>query len=220
MRARATRTASVALAVATSLTMTTGAGATGDVTARSTSPTVVKEVSPVDADGVLKPRYEVADRYGGARCQRGSALTGTAYRCHTSQSPQGVLDPCWVTTTSDYVICLDVPWRKHKVNRLHVTSGYDDADGFRHQRWPWGLRPAIHRRCLLHPSAVEYAGGRPIHYYCNKHTVLAGRLDRSGARWRMHAYRNTTPHSVQPTYMALGWVRIVTAWRGEPSRTD
>jgi hypothetical protein len=181
--------------------------------------TVVKKVSPVDADGVLKPRYEIDHRYGGARCQSGSAMTGTAYRCFTSHSPDGVYDPCWVTSSSDHVICLDVPWRKHRVTQLRVTSGYDDTDGFHRQRWPWGLRVDIHRRCLLHPAAVEYANGRPVHYYCNRHTALAGRLDRSGARWRIHAYRNTTPHGVQATYRSLGWVHVVTAWRGEPSRT-
>ena len=199
------------LAVLAAVTMTTNAfGATA---------TVVKKVSPVDADGALKSRYEVAHRYGGARCQSGSAMTGTAYRCFTSRSPQGVYDPCWVTSSTDRVICLDVPWRKHKVTELHVTSGYDDAEGFHRQRWPWGLRPEIHRRCLLHPAAVESAHGRPIHYYCNRHTALAGRLDRSGARWRIHAYRNTTPHAVQPTYKSLGWVRVVVAWYGDPSRT-
>src|SRR3954471_7234703 len=121
MRPRALATA--ALAVAASLVVTTAAGAAGERgDRRASSPTVGKEVSPVDADGVLKPRYDIAHRYGGARCQRGSAMTGTAYRCHTSRSPQGVYDPCWVATSSDHVICLDVPWRRHEVTQLHVTS--------------------------------------------------------------------------------------------------
>lgn len=212
------------LAVASVVATTAAAGAEPTpvpaVHRVATAPTVVRHISPVDADGVLKPRYEVAHHYGAARCQSRSAMTGTAYRCFTSRSPQGVYDPCWVTTSSAAVICLDVPWRRHEVTRLKVTSGYDDTDGFVHRRWPWGLRVDIHRRCLLHPSAVEYANGRPIHYYCNKHTALAGRLGRSGTTWRMRAYRNTTPHGIQATYRAIGWVHVVTAWYGERSRTD
>jgi hypothetical protein len=212
------------LALTTVAAMTPSAGAVPavDATAHGVAlpPTVVRYVSPVDADGVLKRRYDVTRHYGDARCQSGSAMTGTAYRCYTSRSPQGVYDPCWVTSNSERVICLDVPWRRHKVTRLSVTSGYDDADGFHHQRWPWGLQVGHHRRCLLHPSAVEYAHGRPVHYYCNKHVALAGRLGRNGARWRMRAYRNTTPHGIQATYVAIGWVQVRTAWYGERSRTD
>jgi len=204
-----------ALAVALgSMTIATGAAATGS----ATPVTVIRHVSPVDADGVLQDRYDIAHRYGGARCQRGSAMTGTAYRCSSAQSPQGIYDPCWVTTTNDKVVCLDVPWRRHKVVQLNVTEGYDDVGGFGHVGLPWGLRVDIHRRCLLHPAAVESAHGLPVHYYCNKHVALAGALDRSGHRWRVRAFRNLTPHGVQATYKALGWVHVVTAWRGEPSR--
>ena len=187
--------------------------------ATSASPTVVRQVSPVDANGVLKPAYEIKHTYSGARCQSGSSMTGTAYRCYTSQAPQGVLDPCWVTDTSERVICLSVPWRKKNAVALRVTDGYDESDGFHHQSRPWGVRVDIPRRCLLHPAAVEYAQGHAIHYYCNKHTALAGPLDRSGSRWRIRAYRNTTPHAVQPTYKSLGWAHVLTAWFGERSRT-
>jgi hypothetical protein len=200
------------------LLITTVVGNTGAASGAAATPTVVRHVSPVDADGVLLDRYEVAHRYGDARCQRGSAMTGTAYRCFTAQSPQGIHDPCWVTTSSDHVICLDVPWRKHKVVQLHVTDGYDDVDGFGRQRRPWGLRVDIDRRCLLHPAAVESTHGFPVHYYCNKHVALAGPIDRSGARWRIRGYVNTTPHGVQSTYQSLGWLHVVTAWRGKQSR--
>lgn len=188
--------------------------------AATSTPTVVRHVSPVDASGALKPAYEIKHHYSGARCQSGSAMTGAAYRCFTPRAPQGVLDPCWVTESSDYVICLSVPWRKKNAVELHVTDGYDDTDGFFRASRPWGLRLDLPRRCLLHPVAVENAQGRPIHYYCNKHTALAGPLDRSGPRWRVRAYRNTTPHAVQPTYKWIGWAHVVTAWRGEPSRAD
>jgi hypothetical protein len=187
--------------------------------AAASSPTVVRQVSPVDTTGVLKPAYEIKHHYGGARCQSGSAMTGTAYRCFTSRAPQGVFDPCWVTDTSDQVICLTQPWRKKNAVELRVIDGYDDTDGFPHQSWPWGLRVDLPRRCLLHPAAVEYAHGHAIHYYCNKHTALAGPLDRSGSRWRIRAYRNTTPHAVQPSYKRIGWVHVITAWRGGRSRT-
>ena len=181
-------------------------------------PTVVKKVTPVDADGALKPAYVVKHRYPGARCQSGSNMTGTAYRCFTSQAPDGVYDPCWVTDTGEHVICPGMPW-KHKVVQLRVSDGFDNDDGFHKQKWPWGLRLTNDRHCLLSPAAVQFAGGRPIHYYCNKHVALAGHLDRSGARWRIHAYRNTTPHGIQPTYRSLGRLRVVVAWFGEPSRT-
>ena len=188
--------------------------------AATSSPTVVRPVSPVDANGTLKPAYEIKHHYGGARCQSGSAMTGTAYRCFTPRAPQGVFDPCWVTETRDHVICLSVPWRKKNAVELHVTDGYDDTDGFQPASRPWGLRVDLPRRCLLHPVAVENAQGHAIHYYCNKHTALAGPIDRSGPRWRVRAYRNTTPHAVQPTYKWIGWAHVVTAWRGEPARTD
>lgn len=188
--------------------------------AASSSPTVVQQVGPVDSAGVLKPGYEIRHRYGDARCQSGSALTGTAYRCSTARAPQGVFDPCWVTDTSDRVICLTVPWRRHNAVELTVSGGYDDSDGFHHEPRPWGLRVDLPRRCLLHPAAVDYAQGHAVHYYCNKHTVLAGPLDRSGPRWRIRAYLNTTPHGLQATYQRIGWVHALTAWRGERSRTD
>jgi hypothetical protein len=181
--------------------------------------TVIRQVSPVDADGALLPGYTIAHRYSGAGCQRGSALTGTAYRCATSRAPQGVLDPCWVTQTSERVVCLDEPWR-HRVVRLTVDGGYDSKAEFGHQPSPWGVRLASKQRCLLHPASVESVNGRPVRYYCTKRVVLAGRFDRSTRTWRIRAYRNTTPHAEQPTYRSLGRARVVTAWRGSPSRTD
>src|SRR5690242_8328401 len=110
-----------AFTCASVLAMTAGAGA-APVTAPAARavarpPTVVRSVSPVDAAGALKPRYDVKRHYDGARCQSGSAVTGTSYRCYTSRSPQGVYDPCWVTSTSARVICVDVPWRRHKVTQ-------------------------------------------------------------------------------------------------------
>src|SRR3954468_3273995 len=181
--------------------------------------TEISHVSPVDAAGALSPGYTIAHRYRGARCQRGSAMTGTAYRCATSRAPQGVLDPRWVTKSRERVVCLGEPWR-HRVVRLTVDGGYDAKAQFGQQASPWGVQLASKRHCLLHPASVESVNGRPVRYYCTKHVVLAGRFDRSRNAWRVRAYRNTTPHGVQPTYRSLGRARIVTAWRGAPSRTD
>lgn len=183
------------------------------------APTAMRHVSPVDSSGVLADGYHVGRHYGDARCQRGSAMTGSAYRCFTSRSPAGVYDPCWVTADAAQVLCLVRPWVRRAV-QLHVTGGYDDTDGFGKQPRPWAARLSTGERCLLHPAAVESTHGQAIHYYCRHHVALAGAIDRRHPTWRVHAYRNTTPHGVTATYEALGRVAVATVWRGKPSRGD
>jgi hypothetical protein len=187
--------------------------------AEAGSATTIIHVSPVDAAGDLQPSYTVAHHYSGARCQRRSATTGSAYRCFTAQAPDGVYDPCWVTQTNEHVVCLDRPW-KHKVVRLAVTGGYDDSDAFRHQASPWSVQLASGRHCLFVPDSTHSINGRPVRYHCTRHVDLAGRFDRTRKQWRVRAYRDTTPHADDATYQWLGFARVVTAWFGQPSRPD
>jgi hypothetical protein len=184
----------------------------------SQAATAVVQLSPVATDGTLEAGYTVAHHYSGARCQRGSAMTGTAYRCFTPQS-SGVYDPCWVTQSSSYVVCLGRPW-KHGVVQLHVTGGYDDSDPFHHHGTPWGVRLTDGNHCLFEPGSVNSIGGRSLRYYCNHHVVLAGSFDRSHQQWRIRSYRNTTPHATDATYHYEGRARVATAWFGLSSRQD
>jgi hypothetical protein len=182
-------------------------------------PTAIVRVSPVDADGMLKPGYTVAHHYGDARCQRGSATTGSAYRCYTPQSSAGVYDPCWLTETDDNVVCMTRPW-KHRVVGLAVTGGYDDTDPFRASAAPWGVQLASGNHCLFQPGSVHSINGRPLRYYCHHHLVLAGSFDRSHQQWRVRSYRDTTPHAADASYRWHGFARVATAWFGVQSRQD
>ena len=187
-------------------------------TARTPATSVI-QVSPVDAAGSLKPSYPVVHRYSGARCQRGSDMTGTAYRCFTPQAPDGVYDPCWLTQSDAHVVCMGKPW-KHRVVQLGVTGGYDDTDAFDPQTAPWGVRLVSGRHCLFVPDSTHSIRGRPVRYHCTRHVDLAGRFDRSRQQWRVRAYRDTTPHAADATYKWLGFARVATAWFGKPSRQD
>jgi len=180
--------------------------------------TAVVHVSPLNAAGALKAGYSVAHRYDGARCQRGSATIGSAYRCFTPQSAAGVYDPCWVTQTTDKVGCMTQPW-KHRVVRLGVTGGYD-ADPFAHVSTPWGVQLAGGNRCQFVPGSVHSIDGRPLRYYCHHHVVLAGSFDRSRRPWRVRAYVDVTPHAADATYRWHGLARVAKAWFGTPSRQD
>lgn len=195
------------------------AGVTAAALLMPAASTAIVRVSPVDTDGALRPGYTVAHRYDGARCQRGSATTGTAYRCFTPRSPAGVYDPCWVTRTDAKVVCLTRPW-KRRVVQLAVTGGYDDTDPFRRTATPWAVQLASGNHCLFQPGSVHSIGGRPLRYYCRHHVVLAGRFDRSRDRWRIRSYRDTTPHAADATYRWHGFAWVATAWFGLPSRQD
>ena len=194
------------------------AGALAASLVMATPVTAVVRVSPVNADGTLKSGYTVAHQYGGARCQRGSDMTGSAYRCFTPQS-SGVYDPCWITETDDHVVCLGKPW-KHGVVQLTVTGGYDDTDPFRHTSAPWGVRLTDGNHCLYVPDGVNSINGRPLRYYCRHLVALAGSFDRSRQQWRVRAYRDTTPHASHATYRYLGQAKVSTAWFGATSRQD
>jgi hypothetical protein len=185
----------------------------------SSAATDVVRVSPVDDTGALDADYTVAHHYSGARCQRPSAMTGSAYRCSTAQSPAGVHDPCWLMETSEHVVCMGLPW-KHRVVRLEVTGGYDDTEPFAAVAKPWGVRLASGRHCLFVPGSTHSINGRPVRYHCTKHVDLAGRFDRSKPHWRVRAYRDTTPHGVDATYRYLGKARVTRAWFGKPSTSD
>src|SRR4051812_31255734 len=88
----------IALTAAALMTMP-NAGAADGAAARdhrstdATPPTAVVKVSPVDADGVLEPRYDVAHRYGGGRGPRRAARAGTGHPRYTPQPPPRVLHP-------------------------------------------------------------------------------------------------------------------------------
>ena len=180
--------------------------------------TSVRHVSPVNADGTLKSTYSVAHHYDGARCQSGSAMTGSAYRCFTSRSSQ-VYDPCWVTQSSDQVVCLGRPW-KHGVVKLDVTGGYDDTTPFSHPSAPWGVRLTDGNHCLFQPGSVNSVNGRPLRYYCHHNVVLVGSFDRSRQQWKIRSYRDLTPHASNSTYRYEGRAGVSTAWFGADSRQD
>lgn len=185
--------------------------------AAASGATVVVDESPVDAQGQLQPGFHVDHRYGAASCNSGSELTGTAYRCFTSQSRQSIYDPCWVTANDTVVVCQDRPW-EHSLVQLRVTHGYDDSAGFSHVSQPWGIQLARGPRCLHIVGATETLYGHPITYNCTKRTALTNRPDRTHSQWRIRAYR-LVGHGSHRHWRSLGRQPIATAWRGAPSRT-
>jgi len=188
-----------------------------DAAAAQAQPTAVIHVTPVTDSGALKSGYTVAHRYGGARCQSGSAMTGSAYRCFTPRSSASVYDPCWVTQTDDVVVCVTRPWSR-RVVQLAVSGGYDDTDPMRPATAPWGVQLTDGNRCLFQPGSVHSINGRPLRYYCHHHVVLAGQFDRSRPQWRVRSYRNVTPNAADATYRWQGYARVATASVGAPSR--
>ena len=185
--------------------------------AAAAAATTIMHVSPVTDTGALKSGYTVEHHYGGARCQSGSSTVGAAYRCYTPQAPGGVYDPCWVTQTSDAVVCLGRPWARQIV-QLAVTGGYDDTDPFTSARSPWGVQLTDGNRCLFQPDSVNSVNGRSVRYYCHHHIVLAGQFDRSHQQWQIRSYRDVTPNAADATYRWNGYVHVATAAFGDPSR--
>ena len=185
--------------------------------AAAAAATVIMHVSPVTDAGALKSGYTVEHHYSGARCQSGSSTIGAAYRCYTSQAPDGVFDPCWVTQTTDTVVCLARPWAR-QVIQLAVTGGYDDTDPFTSARSPWGVQLADSNRCLFQPGSVNSVNGRSVRYYCHHNIVLAGQFDRSHQQWLIRSYRDVTPNAADATYRWYGCAHVATAAFGDPSR--
>lgn len=183
---------------------------------RAAASTGVVAVSPVGDNGALRPGLHVTRQIGGATCQAGSMLTGTAYRCFTPRSRQSIFDPCWATSDADYVICQAKPWT-HKVVRLHVTGGYEDSDGFHHVGKPWGVGLASGYPCLRDVAATTAIDGHPVTYSCRHRIVLTGTIDRGDSTWRARAYRYVGPRTHRH-WRPLGRQRITTAWKGAPSR--
>jgi hypothetical protein len=209
---QAVRLSAVLLASLTALAMPAASAA-----AAQRAATLVMRVSPVTSTGELKSGYTVAHRYSGARCQSDSSVTGSAYRCFSSQAPDGVYDPCWVTQTSDNVVCIGRPWAR-RVVQLAVTQGYDDTDPMRTSATPWGAQLTDGNRCLFQPGSVHSINGRPLRYYCHHHVVLAGQFDRSHRQWQIRSYKDVTPNAADATYRWQGFARVNTASYGVASR--
>jgi hypothetical protein len=182
--------------------------------------TIRRPVSPLDSANQLDAGYQVGHRYGDANCESGSPTTGTSYSCFASGSPDGVFDSCWVRADTSFAICVVKPWM-HKVVQLHVSRGYDDANGFLHVQRPWGIRLGQDTRCLVILGPVHSTGGHTITYYCNHRTVLAGSVQRRSPTWRVRAYRRRRHHKRhQSPYKSLGWQPVAIAWSGKPSQRD
>jgi hypothetical protein len=179
--------------------------------AASSPTTIVTKVSPVDSTGNLLTTYRISHRYSIGNCESGSSYTGAAYRCAAPQTPQGVLDPCWVTSNAAYVLCLTEPW-SHKATRLHVTGGYDNSAALTPVHFAWGVELPHQVHCLRNSAGVAVVAGQPITFYCTKRTVIVGALQRGSVTWRARTYRRTktSPHH----YVSPSRQPVSTAWFG------
>jgi hypothetical protein len=205
----------VALVAATSAVGMTAAASASTAGSGSRHPaTVTTEVSPLDANGDLAAGYRIAYHHGDATCQSGSIYTGSAYRCYAPAAPAGLLDPCWVESDGEYVVCLSKPW-SHKAVRLHVSAGWDNSAGFSTTDKPWGLQ-INNTRCLRSFATVTPVHGHTVTYHCNHDRLLAGGLDRGSPSWRIREYRRVHSHG-KTHYVSKGRQHVRTAWYGAPS---
>jgi hypothetical protein len=185
---------------------------------RRESTTVIRGVSPLGVDAVLRAGYHVTRSLHSGRCSpQSDALSNAVYRC---SSGSGIYDPCW----SDYSIanvmsCLLEPWSKSIV-RIHTVPGAvlpaSNYSGARDE--PWGIELATGERCLALQGAHDSFNGLIVDYGCTRdnHALLRG-LDRRTQTWRIRAV-----HYDGKTYVLDGWVPITKAWFGgdDPTTTQ
>ncbi|HWA65268.1 MAG TPA: hypothetical protein VG899_02730 [Mycobacteriales bacterium] len=183
---------------------------TGAATERPASrATVIEQVSPVGAGGYVASGYHVVRTLGGATCRSHSPTTGNAYSCHVRFG----YDPCWVTATHPYVVCLSAPYDK-SLTRLRVARWVNAGGLGKPAGLPWGLLLANGHRTTLIPGNFGTVNGQNIHYsYDDFRTVLVGPIDKSGEAWRIRVAKNDGRFRFKLT----GWATITKAWVGAPT---
>jgi hypothetical protein len=173
-------------------------------------PTHVVHVSPVDSHGELKPGYSTVTDGSPVECQPGSDAIGRAYRCST-------IDPCWAAAphgATQTVVCLDKPW-SHTARRILVPGGLEPiGDSPAPVDFPWGVRLAGGRNCIIVQGAHSKFQGDVVDYSCDGDLVLLRPLHRAQSRWIAE-----TAHYRGGHYTHGGLVTIDVAWYGSPSRS-
>ena len=194
------------------LVLSAGVAATGitptarllDTAATRTSrqPTTVTRVSPVTANGGLRPGY-VVQHSGRGHCWTTSFVHGRAYRCFQGNR---IMDPCWKASTNS-VVCLLLPWSS-KVTRLRLTKRLPSTGTYGGRLWGLRLGAGVGANCLVSTGAGGFIGDRHISYYCSGDWVLLGAPNRAQAVWTIATARRVGGH-----YELRGRKPLTTAWK-------
>ena len=165
--------------------------------------TQVRRVSPLDATGHLRSRYNVVAS-GRGYCWTTSFVHGRAYRCFKGTF---IYDPCWKETGRRSVVCLPRPWSSD-VTRVRLTRRLPPTT--RAGGTVWGLRlgGGIGVNCLVSMGASGSVGNRGISYLCRRGWVLLDVPDRRNAVWTIATAKRVGHH-----YELRGRKPLVTAWK-------
>jgi hypothetical protein len=173
-------------------------------------PTRIVRTSPFTADGALRSRLIVKDRFDGD-CYAGSSRVGGVYTC---SGEHFVADPCWKDPRADppRFICQYAPWQR-RVAQIDVDTVPAPPDEDGDTRWsPWGIRLASGRRCVSLRGAVDRFDGHYLSYTCGGTLSLVDSVHRGSGRWRIR-----TAHYHRASGYTLGpWRVIATADFGRP----
>ena len=184
----------VALAVMASM----GVGAEA-----AASTTHVDAVSPLNAEGHLRPRYTVTAARRGY-CWTSSSFNGRLYRCIQGNL---IRDPCWKESGRRSVVCLGTP-RSRSVVRIRLTRRLPATNGYGPRIWGLRRRDGVGGTCLANTGAGEWIGNRRVNYYCKRGWVLVGSVDRDRPRWTIATARRVAGH-----YQLRGRKPLATAWK-------
>jgi hypothetical protein len=171
--------------------------------------TRVVHVTPLAADGSLKPGYEPVQLSSDGECS-GSAYEGV-WRCQTTGPG---IEPCWPgtdPTQSEFVdfTCMFEPWSK-EVYLFEQSSARPPAGGNR--KLVWGVRLAGGSRCRLSTGGgTSMAFGKRVSYACGAFELI-GNPNRKRRTWRIEAVRYDPEKGRYGGYRRAGVKRIKTAW--------
>jgi hypothetical protein len=203
--------------VTTAVSLTTAAPVTAPVTAApvpstaapaGVTPTAVVTVSPLGADGHLRPNLHVTEDLAGGQCTAGgSSLVRGAARCFAGDA---VVDPCWpdAASGSGGGVCLNDPFAPDEAVRLSAATGLTGRPGAPDLDRPWGLQLATGELCSQSTGAHSMVGDVVVDYRCGESLVLLRGIDRSSAAWTV--YTATCCAAPRPGTTAT----IRTAWYG------
>jgi hypothetical protein len=190
------------LAAAAALTLTAAAPAA------AVTPTTVKRVSALDADGELNAGWRVNDRYDDSECWTWGFGEG-AYQCMTDDSY--IYDPCYEAAPAedgtDRVVCMLAPWRK-TVTELLLPFGYDTEPNPNRGGPFAGLTLAGGWRCQWLSGGTGVIGNKRINYGCPGGRYLAGNPSRRTKRWKIQEARYSGGQ-----FLKTGKIAVRVAWR-------
>jgi hypothetical protein len=194
----------------TAAPVTTAAPAPGPGAPVGATPTAIVSVSPLGADGHLRPGLHISQDVPDGRCTAGrSSLVPGAARCFAGDL---VLDPCWPDAASGSTggVCLNDPFAPDEAVRLSAATGLTGRPGVPDLDRPWGVQLASGDLCFQSTGAHSVIGDAIVDYRCGESLVLLRGIDRTGAAWTVRTADCCTAPARGST------ATISKAWYGGP----